>query len=86
MYDAIGPIIAESLLGFHALTGCDTTGNFTGKGKVTCWNTLKAARPNVIRVFGQLGKTNKLSQDTFDALEKFVCSLRSAIVNISALR
>ena len=75
VYDAIGPINAVSLPGFHAFTGCDTTEKFTGKGKDTCWNTLKAARPNVIRAFGQLGKTNKLSQDTFDALEKFVCSL-----------
>ena len=68
------------------IVGCDTTEKFTGKGKETSWNTLKVARPNVIRAFGQLGKTNKLSQDTFDALENFVCSLRSAIVNISALR
>ena len=58
MYDAVGPIVTESLPGFHAMTGCDTTGKFSGKGKVTCWNTLKAARPNVITTFGQLGKTN----------------------------
>ena len=60
VYDATGPIIAESLPGFHAFTDCDTTGKFTGKGKVTCWNNLKAARLNVIRPFGQLGKTNQL--------------------------
>lgn len=88
VHDAVGSTIAEALPGFHAFTGCDTTGKFTGKGKVTCWNTLTAARPNVIRAFG-LGETNELSQNTFDALEEFVCRLyclRSAIVNISDLR
>ena len=27
----------ENILGFHAMTGCDTTSSFSGIGKKTCW-------------------------------------------------
>ena len=36
IYDAIGANIAAALLGFHSFTGCDVTGRFSGKGKITC--------------------------------------------------
>ena len=50
------------------MTGCDTTGKFSGKGKITCWNTLKADKPSAIISSCQLGETNDLSQQTFDVL------------------
>lgn len=30
----------ESILGFYALTGCDTTLSFSGHGKKTCWKVF----------------------------------------------
>ena len=39
--DSIGERIAAALPGFHAFTGCDTTGHFAGKGKQGCWKALK---------------------------------------------
>ena len=34
------PPIVENILGFHALTGCDTTSSFTGFGKRKCWKVF----------------------------------------------
>ena len=33
IYDALGPMKAAALPGFHAISGCDNTGSFSGKGK-----------------------------------------------------
>ena len=40
MYGALGPERAAALPDFHALSGADNTGCFSGKGKATCWNCL----------------------------------------------
>ena len=32
--------VCETLLGFHALTGCDQTGKFYGHSKLSCWQTF----------------------------------------------
>ena len=36
---ALGTEKAESLIAFHVLTGCDQTSFFSGRGKVTAWET-----------------------------------------------
>ena len=33
----LGPAKSSALPAFHALTGCDTTSSFFGKGKKTAW-------------------------------------------------
>ena len=33
----LGPSMAKALPAFHAITGCDTTSAFFGKGKKTAW-------------------------------------------------
>ena len=73
IYDAIGPNVAQSLPEFHAFTGSDTTGRFTGKGKLTCWNTLLKTNQNVLEAFKQLGKENIPSKDACSGLEEFMC-------------
>ena len=35
IYDALGPMKAAVLPEFHPISGCDNTGSFSGKGKVT---------------------------------------------------
>ena len=37
--DELGEEKCKAILAFHALTGCDTTSKFAGRGKVTCWAT-----------------------------------------------
>jgi hypothetical protein len=51
IYYAFGNKLASALHGFHSLTGCDTTGKFSGKVKQTCWNTFCQAKPHIIEGF-----------------------------------
>ena len=38
----LGTSICKALPLFHALTGCDTTSGFNGRGKITCWDSWKS--------------------------------------------
>jgi hypothetical protein len=40
IYNALGPKKTAALPRFHALSGADITGRFTGKEKLTCWKVL----------------------------------------------
>lgn len=75
IYNALGRQKADGLLGFHALTGSDTTGRIVGKGKATCWKAYTNANEHIWTAFSQLGKTEHLLEQTQDALEEFVCAL-----------
>ena len=75
IYTALGPNLAQSLPGFHAFTGSDTTGKFAGKGKLTCWKTLLRMKEHVLTAFAQLGTMNSPTQEIYDGLEEFVCKL-----------
>ena len=44
--------ILENILGFHALTGCDTTSSFSGIGKKTCWKQYLEA-PSLVQSLGR---------------------------------
>ena len=41
-----------NILGFHALTGCDTTSSFSGIGKKTCWKQYLEA-PKLLQSIGR---------------------------------
>ena len=44
------------LLGsFHAFTGADQTGKFSGKGKTICWNRFVEASEEIIECFVSIG-------------------------------
>ena len=78
IHDAIGKGMAEALPGFHCMTGCDTTGRFSGKGKLTCWNALRKCNDHVIDAFKELGKEIEPSDDIYASIEEFVCRLYAA--------
>lgn len=78
IYDAIGKHMAEALRGSHCMTGCDTTGRFSGKGKLTCWNALKKCDHHVTNAFKELGKEMEPSEDVYASVEEFVCRLYAA--------
>jgi len=44
IYSALGPERSAGLPLFHALTGCDTTSSFFGRGKRSAWDTWKDIR------------------------------------------
>ena len=73
----LGQSKAASLPAFHALTGCDTTSAFFGKGKRTAWDVWQSL-PDLTVALQALGRSN-ISLQTLDVhlpvLEKFVTRL-----------
>lgn len=58
--------IRVNLLGFHALTGCDSTSSFAGHGKTKSWKTF-VKEPCMLDSVGRDGNVAEV--------ERFVCSL-----------
>ena len=56
--------ITDNILGFHALTGCDTTLSFTGFGKRKCWKVFKEF-PTLIRGLGRDGPNDMKLKSSF---------------------
>jgi len=61
--------VRDNLLGFHALTGSDTTSSFTGYGKKSCWKVF-VEYPHLLHGIGRDGSLTEV--------EEFVCRLYSA--------
>ena len=86
---ALGANKAEALPGFHAFSGADITGRFSGKGKLTCWQALSKCPVEVVSAFAALGTTEQLEADTESAIEAFVCQLYepgTTVVDVGDLR
>ena len=64
--EKLSPPIIENILGFHALTGCDTTSSFSGFGKKKCWKVF-VEKPNLLSGIGRDG--------LIDMAEEYVCHL-----------
>ena len=75
IYDALGCPLASALIEFHSFTGCDIAGRFSGKGKVTCWKSLKKADKTTVQGFIDLGQADIPSEATISALERYICQL-----------
>jgi len=70
--NALGPRKSRALPAFHALTGCDTTSAFHGKGKKTAWETWSNF-PDVTDAFIEVVEhTPELTDDSLSAIERFV--------------
>lgn len=89
-FDAPPPEKAKCLLGFHPLTGSDTTGRFAGKTKGTCFKTFLSCSPRILLALRSLGRERGLPcQETTEALEEYVCRIyspRTRHTRISELR
>lgn len=70
----LGKEICEALVGVHAWTGCDSVSSFAGKGKVKAFNMI---RNNVQfrDTFVLLGQQWSVSDELFDAIQRFTCSM-----------
>ena len=65
--------LLSNIIGFHALTGCDTVSSFSGLGKKTCWKVFDKY-PNLLNGVGRDGG--------LEDEEKFVCRLyKSEVVD-----
>ena len=87
--EALGPAKTAALPAFHALTGADNTGSFSGKGKPTCWKEFEVANESILRSLANLGKDEKPDEETLDGIEQFVCQLyqtKDTIKTVKELR
>jgi len=75
IYDALRPTKAAALINWHALTGCDTTGDIKGKEKQTCFKAFMTSPPDVVSSLQMLGEGDSLSEEVLDGCEAFLCSL-----------
>lgn len=87
--DALGNAKTAALPAFHALSGADNTGSFSGKGKQTCWKTFLEADEPVTEALASLGTTETPSAETLCSIEKFICQLyvpNTSISEVAKLR
>ena len=74
---------------FHALSGADNTGCFSGHGKPLCWKAFLKVDEDVVREMAKLGTTLTPSEETIKAIEKFVCELcvpNTSLTSVKDLR
>ena len=67
---SIGPQACQALPGFHAITGCDTTSQFSGIGKKAAWRVFESC-PTLLRMLGKESLTERVVADA----ESFVVRL-----------
>ena len=65
---ALGPAKTAALPGFHAWSGADVTGSFSGKGKLACWKAFLNADERYVAALADLGSTPQPTPDTFAAI------------------
>ena len=80
---SLGPQRARSASMFHALTGCDVTSFFCGRGKKSAWDTWQVF-PDVTDALLSLSESpNELSNETMALIERFVVLWYNRTSNIS---
>lgn len=83
---ALGSSKLAALPAFHALSGADVTGSFSGKGKPACWKVFKDADEDVVNALGCLGTTLYPEEKTVALVEKFVCQIYQPPTSISNVK
>ena len=72
-YEALGPNLSKSILGFYVFTGCDQIGRFSGKSKSALWDVYFNSEDTIIEAFSKLGVGENLpTLETQYSIEKFV--------------
>ena len=87
--DALGPTKTAALPAFHALTGADVTGSFSGKGKATCWDEFDNASTPILQALANLGCGEQPDDGTRSGVEQLVCRMyqpKTDIKTVKALR
>ena len=74
LHSHLGPELCTSLLGFHALTGCDQTSKVAGFYQKMCWKVSVDVSRHVSLVFRSVGQC-EISDEIKARLEDFVLDL-----------
>ena len=72
--DSLGPERCNPLPGLHALTGCDSTSAFVGKGKQAAFKIMHRSEENQ-STLQHLGESSELAEEVDTKLERSVCQL-----------
>ena len=75
IYNALGENKASALCKWHALTGCDTTGQIRGKSKKACMEAFLKADTSIVAAISALGIASEPSDDTIRGCISFMCVL-----------
>ena len=73
--DALGPTKTAALTAFHALTGADFTGSFSGKGKATLWDEFHNASTPILQALANFGCGEQPDDGTRSGVEQLVCRM-----------
>jgi len=65
IYQKIAPEVVENLLGFRAITRCDTVSSFAGYGKKSCWAVF-LQHPELLKGVGRDGAIAEVEQFVWD--------------------
>ena len=87
--DALGPTKTAALPTFHALTGADVTGSFSGKGKAICWDEFDNTSTPILQALANLGCGEQPDDGTRSGVEQLVCRMyqpKTDIKTVKALR
>ena len=81
---SLGDQIRRSLLQFHALTGSDTTSQFSNIGKKTAWKVF--CTDDNAKLLEDLGTEPRCSPDVLKIVEAFVCKLYRPICTTTRIQ
>ena len=85
---AVGKTISRGIPFFHALTGCETSSAFKGKGKKSAWQAWKGL-PAITPVFEHLSQNQfeeiELASTKFKKLHKFILHMYSKNIEASTV-
>ncbi|XP_046481702.2 uncharacterized protein [Neodiprion pinetum] len=80
IYTELGPLLAKSLIGFHAFTGCDFNPAFYNRGKKKPFTLLKnnVEFQKAFAAFGDIGLTEDTIRELCNVIQKYTCSMYNA--------
>ena len=85
IHEFLGPAKCRVIPFFVALTGCDTTSQFAGKGKLSAWNAWLAyplaTDAFLIQPFGKI----TIDSERFQMIETFICILYNRTTSIKSV-
>lgn len=88
--NALGEERAQALMGFHAISGCDTTGRIFGKSKTLWWKAFMDCGDDIVGALARLGQESEPSCEVLGHCEAFICKLlgpkNAGISQAAALR
>ena len=86
IYNALREGQALTLPGFHALSGCDQTGTFCGKSKLSWWNALQKSDSRILQALANLGNKENISEDDMSLGTLCMSTVRSRNSNFFSER